>query len=405
MKILYISNEYPPETGYGGIATYTRHMAREMARLGHSVHVICRSEMGRNTEYEDKGIRVHRIRCGPYPLPRGRFWYPLRLLCYKVIPQSLIRLAWAKTAWETFCDLRKTHTFDIIEYPDCGAEGFHFSRKENLPLTVRLHTPWSLVRELDGIKEHILDRFLQAWLEKTAIRGSRAVSSPSHALSRLVNNMWNVQCTTVYPNPIPSSTYRKTNHNQRWIYTGRLEYRKGVHDLIKAYAQVCRTHSPPQLLLVGSAVGTMKNGTPYGEFIQNLITETKTGGKIRHIPRVVHKEVGNLLQNSSAAFFPSLWENFPYSCMEAMASGLIVAASECGGYPEMIANEINGLLFKPGDPDDLASVMRRILDTPHTMENLGEEARRTVGEFFDSKAVCRRAEQFYTDIIRSGRGA
>lgn len=403
MNILYISNEYPPETGYGGIATYTRHMARGMAELGHTVHVLCRSESGRDAQYDDKGVAVHRVVCGQYPLPRGRFWYPFRMLCYRVISQSLIRLAWAKTVWRKFGELCSTYSFDVIECPECGAEGFYLARERNLPLAVRLHTPWTLVRRLDRIKEHPLDCVLQAYMEKSTIRRSRSVSSPSRALASVLDDKWHIGKSSVFPNPIPIRSHKESNRNERWIYTGRIEYRKGVHHLIEAYALISRTHSPPELLLVGAAVGTMKDGTFYGDFISGLIEKYAAGAKIQHIAGVEHGRIPELLENSSAAFFPSIWENFPYSCMEAMASGLTVAASDCGGYPEMIEDKTSGLLFNTGDAESIASAMRWILENPEKAREMGKRARTRVREHFDVAAVSLKEQRFLENVIRTGR--
>ncbi|MFP4015186.1 MAG: glycosyltransferase family 4 protein [Chitinispirillaceae bacterium] len=405
MNILYISNEYPPETGYGGIATYTRHMARGMAALGHTVHVLCRSESGGDARYDDGGVTVHRVVCGQYPLPKGRFWYPFRMLCYRVISQSLIRLAWAKTVREKYNELRKELSFDVIEYPECGAEGFYLARERNLPLAVRLHTPWTLVRELDRIKEHPLDCMLQSYMEKSTIQRSRSVSSPSLALATLLKDRWHIREPAVFPNPIPIKSYRKRSGKQRWIYTGRIEYRKGVHHLIEAYALVSQTHSPPELLLVGAAVGKMEDGTLYGDYISYLIKRYAAGEKIVHIAGVGHDRIPELLQNSSAAFFPSLWENFPYSCMEAMASGLTVAASDCGGYPEMLEDGVSGLLFTSENTESIASTMRWILENPEQAEKLGKQARIRVRGHFDVSAVSPQEQRFLKQVIRTGHAA
>ena len=81
MNILYISNEYPPETGYGGIGTYTVHIAEGMAARGHSVHVLCRSQSTEVFTVKQHGVVVHRTPPGVYPLPSQRMYYPLRKLC------------------------------------------------------------------------------------------------------------------------------------------------------------------------------------------------------------------------------------------------------------------------------------------------------------------------------------
>jgi len=118
MKILYISNEYPPETGYGGIGTYTMHCAEGMAARGHLVHVLCRSLSAEAFTIEQNGVMVHRTSPGVYPLPSHRIFYPVRMLCYKAIPHGLSRLAWARQVYAAYQGLvALKEKFDIIEYP------------------------------------------------------------------------------------------------------------------------------------------------------------------------------------------------------------------------------------------------------------------------------------------------
>ena len=63
MRIALLSYEYPPETGFGGIGTYTWYQARAMAKLGHEVHVLAGSLQANGlSSREEEGVRVHRYR-------------------------------------------------------------------------------------------------------------------------------------------------------------------------------------------------------------------------------------------------------------------------------------------------------------------------------------------------------
>src|SRR5436190_904728 len=65
LKIALLSFEYPPETGFGGIGTYTWHHARALAKLGHEVHVLAGAREAtpiRSTEHD--GVTVHRFWAG-----------------------------------------------------------------------------------------------------------------------------------------------------------------------------------------------------------------------------------------------------------------------------------------------------------------------------------------------------
>ncbi len=399
MRILFISSEYPPETGFGGVATYTRYAAETLSRHGHTVHVICRSEKSERKTENINGISVHRVPTGPYPLPEQKLFYLYRKLCYKVIPQSLHRLAWAKSAW---CEYRKiacSVRFDIIEYPDCGAEGYYF--RFYLPCVVRLHTPWTLVRDLNRIHEHPIDRILQAYLERFSIKKARGISSPSRALSEYLGHRWGLAKVTVYPNPIVVREFKKKTTGEYWLYTGRIEYRKGVHILLQAYASVSAQRKTPPLFLIGRPYGRLADGKLYKDYIQSLLSANNLQAKVTWIQGVAQEEIGGYLIRASAAFFPSLWENFPYSCLEAMAAGVTPCASDSGGYPEMIEDNVSGFLFKSGDSKSLAQRMNRLLDSPRLLRETGENARARAVHAFDGDSVYQRMYAFYNRLVEN----
>jgi len=82
MKICLVSQEYPPETAWGGVGTQTWVKARGLARLGHEVHVLSRAanqEAGLRSEMAD-GVTVHRMQPPGFEFPI--FGKPLYMLGY-----------------------------------------------------------------------------------------------------------------------------------------------------------------------------------------------------------------------------------------------------------------------------------------------------------------------------------
>lgn len=393
MRILYVSSEYPPETGFGGIATYTKHISEAMASLGHEVHVLCRAT---DREYTRKngGVTVHRLFCEPHPLPRMRCLYPFRKISYWFVLQSLHRISWAKTVCNAVNKLSRNSSFDIIEYPECGAEGYFLSKKR-FPTVVRLHTPWTIVHELNIANENPVDCLFQEYLERRSIKNAEIITSPSNAILNMLNKRWKIGQAFVFANPIPVSNYGRKKKGFGWVYTGRLEFRKGVHILVKAYAIVCKKRSPPPLHLIGRSYGNMPDGRTYEQYIRQLIAENGLIDRILITPEVNQTDIGTILNNFEVGFYPSLWENLPYSCLEAMASQTVVCASDCGGFPEMICHGENGLLFKCGDESSLADIMLQLIDNKYKMDELGIQARLNVLEKFDSSVIGKIAEDVY----------
>ena len=61
LRILFISQEYPPETGWGGIGTYVHVTAHALARRGHEVHVLSSVPGQLERHYDDEGVWIHRV--------------------------------------------------------------------------------------------------------------------------------------------------------------------------------------------------------------------------------------------------------------------------------------------------------------------------------------------------------
>ena len=88
---------------------------------------------------------------------------------------------------------------------------------------------------------------------------------------------------------------------------------------------------------------------------------------------VPHAEIATALSSLDVVVVPSIWpENSPFVIHEAFAAGVPVVASRIGGIPELVEDGRGGLLFSPGDPDDLAATLRRLIDEPHLLSSLRE---------------------------------
>lgn len=400
MNILFISNEYPPQTGYGGIGTYTFHVSLQLTQMGHNVHVIAAQNSGTEESCVINGVMVHRIFPQNYPLAKGKFFFPVRKVCYKLFPHTLVRLSWInavqkKVQWlfENGCQ------FDIIEYPECGAEGFKVNCNESCAKIARLHTPWEIVRKYDLLPEPLGDKFLLPLMERLSVSSAHGISTPSYALSKLMESRWKLKNISVIPNPIPVKTFPQSS-GTGWIYTGRIERRKGVHILVKAYNKICEKYDPPPLKIIGREYGILPDNTSYGDCIRKLISESKFSNKIEWIDHCEHEQLKIFLSESSVAFFPSLWENFPYSCLEAMASGVAVVVSDCGGFPEIVEHRKDGLIVKTNCINSWENAMELLITNNGLVQNLQQNGYKKVLEKFDSVEICKKMESFYFEILR-----
>ena len=185
MKIALLSYEYPPETGFGGIGTYTYYQARGLAKLGHDVHVLAGATAAtdlRTSEHD--GVIVHRFRRD------GALMRGLRHL-------DRARLCWTKNrienAWSMYAGLKRLlrrHTFDLVEMPECGAEGALINHLTDLPTLMKFHSPARLIMPFYDVTR--ADTTLCSAVEQLGIRGAQAFTACSQFVADEVASKLNV---------------------------------------------------------------------------------------------------------------------------------------------------------------------------------------------------------------------
>jgi glycosyltransferase involved in cell wall biosynthesis len=146
----------------------------------------------------------------------------------------------------------------------------------------------------------------------------------------------------------------------------RLDRLKGVLDLLEAYSSLAGTFPQLDLVLAGE-----------GDFSQQMRLRTRELGLQDRVHFLGHYtgDIATLLASFDIYAFPSLWEGFPYSILEAMRAGCPIVATRVGGIPEAIRDRSNGLLVGPGEPQALAAAIAELARDAELRQTLGENAR------------------------------
>ena len=106
-----------------------------------------------------------------------------------------------------------------------------------------------------------------------------------------------------------------------------------------------------------------------------------------------------MLLTADVFVLPSLHESSPNALIEAMGIGMPCVASDVGGIVDLIEDEKNGLRVPPEDPEALASALNRVLTDSDFTTVLGQNARTTILQKFDSTESMRRLEAIYQQLI------
>jgi glycosyltransferase involved in cell wall biosynthesis len=220
---------------------------------------------------------------------------------------------------------------------------------------------------------------------KCVIANSLATALPyRQAVPEKVRVVYNgIDLAEYDPDSVIRGSFRRSHgieNNEVLIgYTGNLIERKGLLYLIRAAAKVIPSHRHVTFV----AVGRVPIGDPGSYFRQCQQLVDELGLQSRFVFAGFVSEVRPVVADLDILVLPSLQEPFGRSIIEAMALGTAVVASEVGGIPEIIRDNVDGRLVPPGDSDALAGAIASLIDDPQLRAKLGRAGRQRVCACFD----------------------
>jgi len=165
---------------------------------------------------------------------------------------------------------------------------------------------------------------------------------------------------------------------------------KALDLLQEAFARVRLLKPGMKLLLVGS-----------GPDLLRLVANAERLGlqnDCKFVPAT--SLVANFIRALDIFVLSSRSEAFPNALLEAMACGCCVIGSRVGGIPELIANEENGLLFQPGDTDDLVAKLTALIQDESRRRAFGARAAEFARTKFSIEIAAQRMASIYESILR-----
>jgi glycosyltransferase involved in cell wall biosynthesis len=376
LHICYISQEYPPETGWGGIGSYTYEMAHALAQSGHRVTVISRALNGPSCT-NDAGVEVHRVTPSPS-------WDSIPILWR-------MNRVWPGFAWAAMLKVREINRkrpIDIVEAAEGRADGFFVSYLPGRPkLITRLHTARIFIDQFNGLNGK-QGGHREYWLEKQSISRANLVTAPSKAVVALTRT-WlplSEKTTFVVHNPIDQTNFLPSTSIRREtvLYAGRLERNKGA-EIIKEAIPILLDRFPSlEFRFVGSD-GLDRDGQSWRQKIfESLDSVHQTKVRFEEMSRL---ELVRAYQEAAVCILPSAWENSPYALLEAMACATPVVACDSGGSPELIEHGVSGFLIPVNDSNALVARIAELLATPSLRKVIGDNARRRIEDAFSVERV------------------
>jgi glycosyltransferase involved in cell wall biosynthesis len=176
-----------------------------------------------------------------------------------------------------------------------------------------------------------------------------------------------------------------------YLTVGRLSAEKGQAVLLRAFKEVAATF--PDALLVFAGDG------PQAAALEMLATELSIRDRVRFLGS--RADVGACLEMADAFVFPSLSEGWAGAPIEAMFKGLPCIGTRIEPILELFEEGRTGLLVAPASESELASAMIDLYRDPDLRRSLGESARASALERFDSRQGMKVWSQFYRELGKS----
>lgn len=403
MRICLLSREYPPDTGWGGIGAYTYQHAHGLKRLGHDVEVVAlaRKEVSRESELppvEIEGIKVHRAIWGP-------LLEDLSSICL-ISPYSHYVLKCSLALWQKFLKCHRENQFDVVEAPEHLAEGLFPAMTKICPLVVRLHTPHSkFVQEGYHNLVPSFDLHMVSNLERTAMLEADVLSSPSLDLARYVaaDCGYKLEDIQIVRNPVDAEIFSPEGpraipaDNERPVvfFAGRLEERKGIYDLVSAIPLVLKTCPKARFVFVGADTNTARGERSVLAELQDQLRASNSLAAANFVGKVPLSEMADYYRSADICVVPSLYDNAPYTVLEAMACGKPMVGSSAGGVPEYIVHDETGLIVPTGNAEELAKAISTLLSNKEMRLAFGNNSRRRIMNSFERSLIARDAVKTY----------
>ena len=349
----------------GGVTEHVRHLAAGLRRRGHDITVFAPCSDADYADTHPDFVRVGR----PFPIP---------------MHGSVARITVSFHLTNRIKHYVRDGNFDVIHYheplmPVLPVTALRYSQ------TVNVGTFHAFARSNVGYYygKPLLKRYVRRLNARIAVSvpAKEFVEHYFPGEYRVVPNGIDVQRFRNQP-PLPEFADGKCNI----LFVGRLEYRKGLGYLLRAFAQLKRSYPAIRLIIVGD--GPLRRW--YGNFIaRKQLEDVVTAGYVSsdELPRYY----------ASADIFCSPAtgdESFGIVLLEAMASGKPIVATDIAGFRHVLTHGREGLLVEPKNKRQLATVLEALINGPTLRRDLGVAGLRTVQQY-DWERVIDQVQDVY----------
>lgn len=399
MRVLMLSWEYPPLV-IGGLGRHVPALAGRLAAQGHEVVVLSRQPGSTDATTHPSsdeligGVRVMRVAEDPPHLEFCRDLVAWTLGMGHAMVRAGLGLL---RGWRP--DVVHAHDW-LVAHAAIALAG-----EAGVPLVATIHAT-EAGRHSGWLSETLNEQVhsVEWWLANAAdevITCSAAMRAEvaqlfeldAGAITVLRNGIEPWRWRRVQRADVDAARFRHSRDGTPLLlFFGRLEWEKGVQDLLAALPRIRGTHPGTRLVIAGDG----RHATPLVEQARRLRVR-RAVDFCGHLPDT---DLPALLAAADAAVLPSRYEPFGLVALEAAAAGAPLVVSTVGGLGEVVRDGETGLAFAPGDVDGLARAVRTVLDGPAAARRRATAARGRLATDFDWDTIATGTARLYSRARR-----
>ena len=376
MKIVFVTTEYASKTqSAGGLATFTRNIAKMFAEKGNDVRVLLVT-----TKYEehegDAGVIIENL------FVQKKYWDEVDYLSslygsahsfdHNTLRANIIDLQKAHMVRERLDEISTTEGVDVVHFCNHGAL-FRFM-DDSIPYVVRISGLYNIVlgeaNTIDGSVLYNHKEEVRDIVEACHLKKVRNVLCPSHVMKRTCIEEFGINCNVIQ-SPVCISNKAdwdyeiidsKIGNKRYFLFFGTISFLKGlgvlmglVHDLLDKYQDY-------YLVLAGrdtqvNHVGKEQWGSL---FVSKCAKEYNN--RVIVLGSLVREELYPVIDGAELCLLPGRRENLSNACLEAMALGKIVVATKDASYDEIIDDGIDGFLCERDNADAFFAAINHVME-------------------------------------------
>jgi len=372
MKIALVS---PYDFAYpGGVTNHISALEYRFTQMGHDVRVIAPASKAAPDCFGDRFIPIGKPRSFPSSGSIIRISMSLRLASRikSVLDEEkfdIIHLHEPLMPMLCTAVLRFSHAVNVGTFHACdGSPGYKFGR----PIVTEMLN--RRARKLSG--RIAVSKPAKEYVQKY-IRGYYDIIPNGIDLERFSSDV----------SPIDEFCDGKQNI----LFVGRLEYRKGLIYLLKAYKQVKNNFPNSRLIVVGPGTRLRKK---YERWVRGSQLED-----VVFVGHVGYDELPRYYRAADIFCAPATGrESFGIVLLEAMALGKPIVASDIPGYGSVVTHGAEGLLLPPKNAEGLAQALISLLSDKALRQQMGDRGRITV-QAYGWENIARRVLNYYMRIL------